>query len=248
MERAGRRGTWRGCWNRRSPEPELRSIPVRGAPGGGRRIRKGDVRRIVHDVLKPPLHDDSAFVDTTERGAGLQPACSANFLAGGHGSARCDKAYSLNPLRQRASARVDCLLRSAVPAPLAGRAIHPWIARSPGRSATGASSVSGSPFISAHALFRSVRLVTSTEKPSILPCGSLVWKYRGVSILQRHLRRLTRKTWRVFSGKGPIRIIYGTFRTCDESRWNIAARIRVRCNCPAWFGKRRRRNRTGASS
>ena len=55
---------------------------------------------------------------------------------------RASGAYSLEPLRHS----VGYLLRCAVPAPLAGGASHPWLARSPGRSATGASSGSGSPF------------------------------------------------------------------------------------------------------
>ena len=46
---------------------------------------------------------------------------------------------------QGARRTVKYLLRCAVPASLAGRASHPRLARSPGRSATGTSSVSGSP-------------------------------------------------------------------------------------------------------
>ena len=139
---------------RNLPPPELRDI-VRQS-----RTQRGDA-----DVLgltgnelsdraghpgEPPLEVRHHDLDL----GGPSPHISPTSCCGRQ-SARCDKAYSLKPLHRS----VDYLLRSAVPAPLAGRAIHPWIARSPGRSATGASSVSGSPF----SVSRSVRLVTAAS-------------------------------------------------------------------------------------
>ena len=114
--RGGRCPSRRAALRRRPPSPRCSSEqPARGtgtgcieprrkgpAPGTG-----GPHPRLDEPTAVPCDRDDRGFRHD------IQSAKLTNFLASGRGSARCEKAYSLKPLRQRAASGSATLSASA---------------------------------------------------------------------------------------------------------------------------------------